>query len=81
MIINKITTGFVIQQFDTDTGKFVGQSFTACSEVAYENVAGETIEDDVMAPLGFGPDAEDEPYMPFDMKQPEETVDKSLKTI
>lgn len=34
MKINKITTGFVIQTFDTELGKFVSQEFIAGDDVA-----------------------------------------------
>ncbi len=59
MIINKITTGFVIQQFDTEKNQFVSQNFTA-GEVEYENQNGEPVD----AP-------NNEPYLSFDMVQPE----------
>lgn len=61
MIVNKITTGFVIQQFDTETRQFVGQEFIAGGEVDFEDENGQPIE------------AFDE-YLPFEMKQPSELV-------
>ena len=57
MIVNKITTGFVIQRFNTETNKFIDQEFIAGDEVSYENVYGESV------------DTFDE-YLPFDMIQP-----------
>ena len=36
MIINKITTGFVIQSFDTEKQAWVSQEFVAGDEVDYE---------------------------------------------
>jgi hypothetical protein len=57
MIVNKITTGFVVQQFDTDTRSFVSQEFVASDQVEFENQDGE------------GAASFDE-YLPFDMKQP-----------
>jgi hypothetical protein len=42
MILNKITTGFVIQQYDTETKKFVSQEFIAGDEVEWEQ-DGDTI--------------------------------------
>lgn len=64
MEIRKITTGFVIQKWDKETGKFLGQEFVAGDEVDYENENGEQIDPD-----------EDEkffdkfPYQCFDMEQ------------
>lgn len=61
MIVNKITTGFVIQKFDTETRQFVSQEFIAGDEVDVENEHGEPAE------------SFDE-YLPFEMKQPSELV-------
>jgi len=58
MKIKKITTGFVIQTFDTELGKFTDQEFIAGDEVAFENQYGRAVED------------ETEGYLPFDMVQP-----------
>ena len=59
MIINKITTGFVIQQYDTDLKTWISQEFVG-GEVQYEDWDGEEI-------FKF-----DEPKtdLPFDMIQP-----------
>ena len=59
MIVNKVTTGFVIQKFDTETRQFVSQEFIAGDQVDFENERGEPVE------------SCDE-YLPFDMKQPSE---------
>lgn len=59
MIINKITTGFVVQKFDTDIRQFVSQEFIAGDQVEFENEAGEQVE-------SF------DSYLPFDMVQPVE---------
>jgi hypothetical protein len=59
MILNKITTGFVIQQYDTETKKFVSQEFIAGDEVEWEQ------DGDTIAP------PEDKPYLFFNMVQPE----------
>lgn len=59
MIVKKITVGFVIQEFDTDLGKFTSQEFVASDEVEIENSDGETLEDIEL------------PYLSFDMVQPE----------
>lgn len=70
MLVNKITTGFVIQLFDTKTKQYVSQSFTAAAEVNYENSQGDTLSETEMAESNFGPYTENEPYLPFDMVQP-----------
>lgn len=67
MIIQKITTGFVIQEFNTDTQKFVSQQFVAGDEVDYE-VEGSAInqvdfENKLVSHNG---------YLPFTMVQPGE---------
>jgi len=64
MKINKITTGFVIQQFDTDLGRYVSQNFTAGDPVEYETPEGEPVDPSMMEGL------DGEPYLPFDMVQP-----------
>ena len=72
MLINKITTGFVIQTFDTDTRQYISQNFVAGDQVDYESTDGQTpIEDGFMESVNFGPYAEKEPYLPFDMVQPQ----------
>lgn len=61
MLINKVTSGFVIQTFDTKKGKFVKQEFIAGDEVEYEDVkTGEPSDDDGVCNT----------YLPFDMIQP-----------
>lgn len=69
MLVNKITTGFVVQKFDTETGKFVSQHFTAGCECDYEEEDGTPLNG---SQLGV----EDEQlvfdaYLPFDMIQPD----------
>ena len=64
MLIAKITTGFVVQTFDTDTNKYTDQEFTA-GEVEYENEIGEPVDQTKVMP-------NPEPYLPFDMVQPED---------
>jgi hypothetical protein len=64
MIINKITIGFVTQQFDTETNKFIGQEFTASDEVTWENP--DEIDEPTDAPLVNG----ESPYLNYDMVQP-----------
>lgn len=74
MLINKVTEGFVIQVFDTDKGEYISQAFTAAGPVNYESTDGQTPLDlDVAGEKwNFGPEAEAEPYLPFDMLQPAE---------
>jgi hypothetical protein len=64
MIINKITVGFVIQKFDTETGKCVSQSFVAGDDVQYETEEGEPVN------LVQHSKKISQSYFPFDMVQP-----------
>ena len=57
MIVKKITIGFVVQEYDTDTEKFIHQEFIAGDECDWEDEGGNPI---------YIPNA----YLPFDMKQP-----------
>jgi hypothetical protein len=41
-IVQKFTTGFVVQDFDTETGKCVSQGFIAGDEVEWEDNSGDT---------------------------------------
>lgn len=68
MIINKITTGFVIQQFDTEKQKFVSQEFVTGDQVEWETEVGQPIDVDVFnneSPILTT-------YLPFNMEQPNE---------
>ena len=60
MKINKITPGFVIQSYDTDTGRCIGQEFVAGDHVQYE--------DDIGLPVEWREAAE--ACQPFSMVQP-----------
>ena len=76
MLINKITTGFVIQQWDTEKHQWVSQEFVAGDECVYENRAGET-ENDKGEPyqdMLVDPADGAEPYLPYDMVQPQAPV-------
>lgn len=66
MKIYKTTVGFVTQVFDTELNCFVEQNFTAGDEVSFEDESGSPAEpfDD---------------YLPFDMIQPEVTLDNDQK--
>lgn len=70
MIYNKITTGFVIQQFDTEKNAYISQEFIAGVQVDYENKTGEALDLEELGDQGFGPHSEVEPYLPFTMVQP-----------
>lgn len=71
MLIHKITTGFVTQTFNTETGKYISQEFTAGDPVEYEDEFRDNLTAEKMATVGFGPQAPNgEPYLPFDMVQP-----------
>jgi hypothetical protein len=56
MLVKKITTGFVVQTFDTITEKWVSQEFVAGDECDYENDKGDYAVIDQ--------------YLPFNMIQP-----------
>jgi hypothetical protein len=65
MIVEKITVGFVIQEFDTKTKKFVSQEFIAGDQVDYEDENGDPVK-------GLSLEAIVKEYLPFDMVQPTE---------
>jgi hypothetical protein len=65
MILNKITTGFVVQKFDSETGRCLSQEFVAGDQVEWEDQAGNAVEDGQ-----YGIDLEGL-YCPLEMKQPE----------
>jgi len=67
MKINKTTTGFVIQTYDTDQKKWIGQEFVAGDQVEYEQAG--TWQS--LAPAEIWPGST-EPYLPFLMRQPDE---------
>ena len=64
MIVNKITTGFVIQTFDTESKRFTSQNFVA-GDCVYEDADGEPVESKLLEV-----DSK-EVYLPFDMAQPD----------
>jgi len=61
MIIKKITIGFVIQEFDTETNQCIHQEFIAGDEVDWEDNSGNSID---ISDLYSGTD---EPYCSFGM--------------
>ena len=66
MLIKKITTGFVVQVFNTKTKKFVSQEFVAGDEVNVEDEMGNPIDEDE------DESGIDKCYLPFYMVQPDE---------
>ena len=63
MKLKKITTGFVIQTIDTETGTLTHQEFVAGDQCDYEDGEGNTIDPDEVF-------EGDEPYFTYDMVQP-----------
>jgi hypothetical protein len=72
MIITKVTLGFVTQRFDTETRRFVDQSFIAEDGHTWEDENGETLDesDDKVAEAIYGLGGVDEPSLPLEMVQP-----------
>jgi hypothetical protein len=66
MRINKITTGFVVQTWDTELKKWIAQEFVAGDLTDYEKADGTSVD-----PSDIWPDIP-EPYLPFAMQPPEE---------
>ena len=64
MLINKVTTGFVVQAFDTDKRCFVSQSFLP-GQCAYEDRRGKPVDPNLLTIDG------EEVTLPFEMVQPE----------
>ena len=60
MKINKVTVGFVIQEYDTGLNEFVRQRFIAGDDITWE-----TKDCQLVSPP---PEA----YLPYEMKQPGE---------
>ena len=65
MIIQKITTGFVVQQFDTEKHTFIAQEFVAGDECEYEDKEGNSVSPDAVVDSN-GKEA----YLPYEMVQP-----------
>ena len=61
MLIRKITSGYVVQMFDTKLGKFIDQQFVAGDECVYEDEGGDTVDSNLLEVDGK------EVYLPFDM--------------
>ena len=43
MIVSKVTTGFVVQKFNDETGAFIEQSVIVGDDVQWENDEGEPV--------------------------------------
>ena len=67
-IITKTTVGFVTQTFDTETGKFLNQSFTASDEISFQDQNGSPVD-------SFSD------YLSFDMQQPEDEKSKAIAIL
>lgn len=66
MKINKFTSGFVIQTFDTDKNNWVSQEFISDdSSYDYETENGESVDPEVV--MG---ESQEEPYLSYEMRQP-----------
>lgn len=63
MIIKKITTGFVIQTFDTKTKTFIAQEFVAGDDCVYEDERGNGVESGLLED-----ESGNEAYLPYEMK-------------
>ena len=68
MLLSKITTGSVIQEFDTETNQWISQRFVAGDQVAY----GEECNSVECSFAMFEQICNS--YLPFDMVQPEKLV-------
>jgi hypothetical protein len=64
MFINKITTGFVVQVFDTEKQQFVSQEFVAGDQIDYEDADGNPVDSGLLKVDGV------EASLAFEMKQP-----------
>lgn len=75
MLLKKITQGFVVQVFDTEKGRWTSQEFVAGDQTEYEAEDGEPMDCLKFTELVGGGD---EPYLPFDMVQPQAESTASL---
>ena len=67
MIVKKVTYGFVIQEFDTESEQFVSQEFVAGDQVEWEDENGNNLDPDEFVVKGDGT----LPYLEFDMVPPQ----------
>ena len=64
MLVNKITTDFVTQVFDTDKKQFIDQYFTASDQCDYEDLNSDPVSPSLLEANNK------EVYLPFGMEQP-----------
>jgi len=69
MKLKKITTGFVIQSYDTDKEAFTDQEFVAGDECVWEDEIGDSV------------DALASEYLPYDMVQPNDLSKEKIDDI
>ena len=79
MLIRKITPGFVVQTFDTDLGRWIWQEFVAGDQTDYEDASGQPVDSGLLTVTkrikgrkGRRKTVQEEAYLPFEMKQPNE---------
>ena len=70
MIVKKITTGFVVQDFDTELGKFIGQEFVAGDDCQYEDALGNPVDPQLLEVDGK------EVYLLFTMTNENRTLEQ-----
>lgn len=68
MIIHKCIVGTVIQKFNTETRKFIGQDFIGADDVTWEDRFGESVSHAERQKLNLC--GEEEPYLNMEMIQP-----------
>ena len=45
MVLNKITVGYVVQQYDTEKKRFINQEFKGSDEETWEDLDGNPVEE------------------------------------
>jgi len=70
MIVKKITTGFVVQEYNTETKQFTSQEFVASDDVTWEDETEHVFNAKEKDSLGLGNVDTTEPYLNFEMTQP-----------
>ena len=72
MLINKVTSGFVVQVFDTDKRCFVSQNFLP-GECVYEDRRGNAVDPNLLVIDG------EEATLPFEMVQPDDPSERAAR--
>ena len=70
MKVRKITSGFVVQEYDTELREWVSQEFVASDSVEWEDENGEYIDMGIAPKIMFNTS-----YLPFVMVQPQDDND------